>query len=51
MSNELPHLSEELREMRHEELLPVEKRLIVRSLLLGLGLLLVLGLVSAMLRG
>ena len=34
-----PRLSEEIRRMRHEPLLPVEKRLILWSLGLGLALL------------
>ncbi len=51
MPEELSHPGEEPRGMQHEELLAVEKRLIARSLLLGLALLLVLGWVSAALRG
>jgi hypothetical protein len=34
-----PRLADELRRMAHEPLLPVEKRLIVFSLTLGIGLL------------
>ena len=34
-----PKLSDEIRRMQHEPLLPVEKRLIVWSLGLGVGLL------------
>ncbi len=51
MSDEQSRLSEELRAMRHEPLLPVEKKLIVGSLVLGLVLLLVLGWLSAAVRG
>jgi hypothetical protein len=51
MAEESPHLGEEMRRMQHEELLPVERRLIARSLILGLALLLVLGWISAALRG
>ncbi len=51
MPDKPPRLDEELRGMQHEELLAVEKKLIVRSLLLGVALLLVLGWLSAALRG
>jgi len=34
-----PKLSDELKQMRHEPLLPVEKKLIVGSLCLGIALL------------
>ncbi len=37
-----PNAGKELRRMRHEPLLPVEKKLIVWSLVLGAGLLVVL---------
>ena len=43
--------AEELRKMEYEPLLPIEKKLIVYSLLLGTGLLLVLIAVSRFLPG
>jgi len=51
MAEESSHLGEEMRRMQHEELLPVERRLIACSLILGLALLLILGWVSTALRG
>ena len=46
-----PKFAEELRKMEYEPLLPIEKKLIVYSLLLGSGLLLVLIAVSRFLPG
>ena len=46
---EEPKLSEELEKMAYEPLLPIEKKLILGSVLLGLGLLAVLVLVNQVL--
>jgi hypothetical protein len=51
MPDEQPRLTDELARMQHEPLLDVEKRLIVRSLLLGVALLVVLGWLSTFFRG
>ena len=37
-----PNLNEELRNMEYEPLLPIEKRLITWSLILGVGLIVIL---------
>ena len=48
---EKPKIGEELRKMETEPLLPVEKKLVMWSILLGLGLLVVLLAVSRLLVG
>jgi hypothetical protein len=48
---ERPKIGEELRKMETEPLLPVEKKLVMWSILLGLGLLVVLLAVSRLLFG
>jgi len=46
MENEKPKLADELAKMKEEPLLDIEKKLIVYSLLLGVGLLVLLAWVS-----
>jgi hypothetical protein len=46
-----PKIGEELRKMETEPLLPVEKKLVMWSILLGLGLLVVLLAISRLLFG
>ena len=46
MKQQQPKLSEEMRKMAYEPLLPIEKKLIVWSLSLGIVLLVVLVLIS-----
>jgi hypothetical protein len=48
MSQQQPKIADEMGEMRHEPLLPVEKKLITWSLALGIVLLVVLALISRM---
>ncbi len=48
---EKPKIGEELRKMEGEPLLPVEKKLVMWSILLGLGLLVVLLAVSRFIFG
>jgi len=48
---EKPKIGEELRKMEAEPLLPVEKKLVMWSILLGLGLLVVLLAISRLLFG
>jgi hypothetical protein len=48
---EKPKIGEELRKMEAEPLLPVEKKLVMWSILLGLGLLVVLLAVSRFIFG
>jgi hypothetical protein len=48
MPQEQPKIAEEMGKMRHEPLLPIEKKLITWSLAVGLVLLVVLALVSRM---
>jgi hypothetical protein len=51
MNMDEPKLVEELQKMQSEPLLPIEKKLIAWSLLLGLGLMVVLLAVSRLLFG
>ena len=46
MEQQQPKLAEELQQMAYEPLLPIEKKLIVWSLSLGIALLVVLVLIS-----
>ena len=46
-----PKFAEELKKMEYEPLLPIEKKLIVWSLLLGTGLLVILIVVSHFMQG
>ena len=46
MNDNQPKLSEELAKMEEEPLLPIEKKLIVYSLILGVVLLITLGWIS-----
>jgi hypothetical protein len=46
MAQQSPKIAEEMRAMAHEPLLPIEKKLIVWSLSLGIVLLVVLTLIS-----
>ena len=47
MAEEKPKLSEELSKMKKEPLLPIEKKLIVYSIILGITLLILLAWISS----
>jgi hypothetical protein len=48
MPQEQPKIADEMGKMQHEPLLPVEKKLIIWSLTVGIVLLVVLALISRM---
>ena len=48
MSEQQPKIADEMGKMRHEPLLPVEKKLITWSLVIGIVLLVVLALIRRM---